>query len=91
MIYAIQILKMLDNRGRRLFIELFNDLSYERFEMGYDAMEDELISDILFNHFGLEIECQSQLEMFTAYILKHQNNLERSVNGICLMSGMKVA
>jgi len=89
MIYMIQILKMLNNRERKIFVKIFNDLSYEIEEMGYECFEEELVSDLLMNHLGLEIEDNSQLRMFTEYVLKHQGRLESSVRGACLLSGMK--
>jgi len=91
MIYVIQILKMLNEEQFKLFTIIFNDLSHEIETLGYDGMEDELMSDLLFNHFGLTMESRDQLKMFTEYILKHQNNLEQSICGIGLILGRDVA
>ena len=91
MIYLIQILNMLNKKEIQLFIELFNDLSYEIEEMGYKGMEQDLISDMLRNHIGLDMECPKQLKMFTDYIMRHQGNLEQSVKGACLYAGIKFA
>ena len=52
MIYFMQLLGMLDTKAdRQLFVNLFSDLSFEIEEMGYEGLEDELIEDILINHF----------------------------------------
>ena len=79
MIYFMQIIKMLNKQQTRLFIGLLDDLSFEIEEMGYEGMEGELINEMLINHLGIEIADDSQLEMFTAYILKHQGKLEDAV------------
>ena len=91
MIIAVQLLKRLDAKYRQLFIDIFNDLSFEIEEMGYKGMETELIADILLDHFWISIDSPMQLQMLTDYILKHQKDLDRSVKGICLMIGTNVA
>lgn len=85
MFYLVQIIKMLNKEQRTLFIGLFDDLSFEIEEMGYEGMEGELINDMLMNHFGIEIYDMNQLDMFTACILKHQGRIENAVRGVCLM------
>jgi len=65
-----------------LFIDLFNDLSYELEDLGYKDFPDELIDDMLFNHFGIEMESESQLELLSACIVRNQgkiDNLSRMV------------
>lgn len=79
MIYLMQILKMLDKNQRQHFVALFSDLNYELDELGYRGNETDLISDMLFNHFGLSIENDKQLQMLTNSILK-KNNLQAAVN-----------
>lgn len=82
MIYLIQILKRLNTSERMLFIELFNDLSYELDELGYKDFPEELIDDMLFNHFGIEMTSESQLELLSACIVRSQgkiDNLSRMV------------
>lgn len=74
MIHFLQLYKMVDNK--KLFINLFNDLSFELDEMGYRDFPEELIQDLLFNHFGLEIEDERQLQRFTGFILKWQSKLQ---------------
>ena len=85
MIYLLQIMKMLNKEQRTLFIGLFDDLSYEIEDLGYEGMESELVNDMLLNHLGIEIEDQMQLQRFTDCILKRQGNMEGTVRGACLM------
>ena len=88
MIHLIQIMKILNKEQRQLFVDLFNDLSFEIEEQGYLGLETDLVSDILFNHFGLEIECNDQLNMFTDCIIKHQYKLDKAVKGACMVGGI---
>ena len=76
MLHLLQIYKMIEDK--KLFINLFNDLSYEIEEMGYTHLEDqmELINEMLDNHFGLFMEDDRQLKMLTQAILKRQGKLE---------------
>jgi hypothetical protein len=73
MIYLMQILKMLDKAQRKQFVALFSDLDYELDELGWRGNETDLINDMLFNHFGLSIEDDSQLQRLTDSILKKGN------------------
>lgn len=75
MIHLLQLYKMLDSVSRKLFIQLFNDLSYEIDDLGYKGMESELIEDLLFNHFAIELEDTRQIERLTKSILRNQNRL----------------
>jgi hypothetical protein len=70
---------MLTNQQTKLFIGLFEDLSFEIEELGYEGNEEELINEMLDNHLGIFLEDDSQLEMFTAYILKHQGDIAGAV------------
>lgn len=70
---------MLDKNQRQHFVALFSDLDYELDELGYRGNETDLISGMLFNHFGLSIENDKQLQMLTNSILK-KNNLQAAVN-----------
>lgn len=79
MIYFMQILKMLNKEQRELFIDLFDDLSFELDDMGYRGHETDLVNEMLDNHLGLFIEDDRQLKSFTEYILKEQNKLEDAV------------
>ena len=81
MIHFMQIIKMLNKEQRNLFINLLDDLSYEIEEMGYTHLEDqmELINEMMDNHFSIFMESDSQLKMFTTYILKNQGKLEGAV------------
>jgi hypothetical protein len=88
MIYFMQILRMLDKKNRQLFIDLMDDLSFEIEELGYEGLEDELISEILLNHLGLEIQCPKQLKWFTEYVLENQGKLESKVKGALLYMGV---
>lgn len=91
MIYLIQLVKMWNKKERELFVALFEDLSFEIDEMGYEGQETELVDEMLHNHLGIEFECNQQLEMITDLILRHQGNIEGIVRGACLYGGMNVA
>ena len=70
MIYLLQILKRLNKKQRQQFLALFSDLDYELEELGWRGNETDLINDMLFNHFGMELEDKNQLQMLTDAILK---------------------
>ncbi len=70
MIYLLQILKMLNKKQQKEFVALFSDLDYELNDLGWKGDETTLINDMLFNHFGLSIEDDFQLQMLTDCILK---------------------
>lgn len=74
MIYLIQLYNMINDK--ELFINLFNDLSYEFEDMGWCDDPETLIEDLLFNHFGLTISDEYQLESITKSIVKYQGKLE---------------
>lgn len=76
MFHLIQLLKMLSTQQRQEFVMLFNDISYELDELGYRDFPEELINDMLFNHCGIEIESQSQLELLSACIVRSQGKLD---------------
>ena len=80
MIYFLQIIKMLNKEQRDLFISLFEDLSFEIDEMGYEGHETELVNEMLDNHLGIFMENDKQLNSFTAYILKNEGKIEEVVN-----------
>ena len=69
MIYLIQLLKMLDRKQRQHFLALFSDLDYELDELGWRGNETDLVNGMLFNHFGLSMEDETQLKMLTEIIL----------------------
>ena len=70
MIYLLQILKRLNKKQRQQFVALFSDLDYELDELGWRGNETDLVNDMLFNHFGMELEDKNQLQMLTDAILK---------------------
>jgi hypothetical protein len=70
MIYLLQILKRLNKKQRQEFVALFSDLDYELDELGWRGNETDLVNDMLFNHFGMELEDKNQLQMLTDAILK---------------------
>lgn len=79
MIFLIQIIKLLKTDNDRIaFIELFNDLSYEIDELGYNHLDDqmELVKDLLENHFYIILEDDKQLKSLTSSIIKNQGRLE---------------
>lgn len=73
MLYLIQLLKMLNKKQQKQFVELFSDLDYELNDMGWKGNETDLINDMLFNHFGMSIDDADQLQMLTNSILKKGN------------------
>jgi hypothetical protein len=78
MIYLLQILKRLNKKQRQYFVAMFSDLDYELDELGWRGDETTLVNDMLFNHFGLEVEDSNQLQMLTDSILK-KGNLESAL------------
>jgi len=91
MIYLIQVMKMLNKKEVKLFVDLFDDLSFEVEECGYQGLEEDLIGEMMTNHFGITFECGNQLNMFTECIMKHQNKLQQAVRGACLYVGKDIA
>lgn len=75
MLYFLQLLARLNKRDQKHFVALFNDLSFEIEELGYRGSEVELIDEMLLNHFGIELESESQLKNLTIFILSHQGEL----------------
>jgi hypothetical protein len=73
MLHLMQIYKLIDNKD--LFIELFNDLSFELDELGYSNFPEMLINEMLDNHFGIYLECDKQLQRITETIIKKQGSL----------------
>ena len=70
---------MLNKKQQKEFVALFSDLDYELNDMGWKGDETTLINDMLFNHFGLSIEDDSQLQRLTDSILK-KGSLEAAHN-----------
>jgi hypothetical protein len=64
-------------QDKKLFISLFNDLSYEIEEMGYIYLDDqmELINEMLDDHFGIYLEDCKQLKKLTETIISKQGKL----------------
>ena len=83
MIYLLQILKRLNKQQRHEFVAMFSDLDYELDEMGWRGNETDLVNDMLFNHFGMELEDKNQLQMLTEAILK-PNSLKSAVKFLTL-------
>ena len=73
MIYLLSILKHLNPAQRKDFMSLFSDLDYELNELGWKGNETDLINDMLFNHFGLSIDDETQLKRLTDSVLKEGN------------------
>lgn len=76
MLFLLQIYKMVEDKT--LFINLFNDLSFEIEELEYDTpeLQMELVNDMLNNNFGLWLEDDFQLKMLTETIMEKQGKLE---------------
>ena len=71
MIHLLQIYKMIQEK--QYFIDLFSDLEFELYDMGWIDDPTTLINDMLFNHFGITIECDRQLEMVTNCIINKKD------------------
>lgn len=84
MMVLMQLLKMLNKTQRKQFLQLFSDLDYELDELGWRGNETDLVNDMLFNHFGLSIEDESQLKRLTEVILKPES-LKSAVNTVNMM------
>lgn len=81
MMVLMQLLKMLNKTQRKQFLSLFSDLDYELDELGWRGNETDLVNDMLFNHFGLTIEDEGQLQRLTEVILKPES-LKAAVNTV---------
>lgn len=68
MIYLLQILTMIEDLD--LFEQIFSDLDFELKELGWEDEPEELINDLLMNHFDLVVEDEDQLLMLTSCLLK---------------------
>lgn len=73
MLRLIQVYKQVEDK--EFFINIFNDLEFELDELGYRDFPEDLMEDLLFNHFGLSFECSKQLAGFTQDVLKKQNKM----------------
>ena len=80
MIHLIQLYKLVDDK--KLFISIFDDISYELEELGFKDFPCELIDDMLFIHFGISLEDENQLERLTNCILKFQGKIGTILKGI---------
>lgn len=76
MIYFIQLLKQVQDKA--MLIAMLDDIQWEVEELGYHA--NDLVNELLLNHFGLEVECPNQLEILTKWILNNQGNIQRRAN-----------
>lgn len=76
MLFLLQIYKMVEDKT--LFINLFNDLSFEIEELEYNTpeLQMDLVNDMLNNNFGLWLEDDFQLRMLTEKIMEKQGKLE---------------
>ena len=70
----LQVIGMINDK--QLFVDVFNDLSFELDEMGYDSCPEVLVNDLLENHFNLSLSCNDQLKAITEIILEKQGKLE---------------
>ena len=70
MIYLIQIFRLLDNNADfDLFESIFSDLDFEIEELGYKHCPEDLIFDLLENHFSITMTDDRQLKRLTDSIL----------------------
>lgn len=74
MLHLMQLFRLIENK--KLFIELFNDLSFELDELGYRDFPSELVNEMLDNHFGIFMEDDKQLQRVTDCILSKQGKLQ---------------
>ena len=91
MLYLIQIINMLSKSDQQRFVTIFHDLSFEIEEMGFKGYETELVKDLLWTHFDLEMASEVQLQWLTTCILRHQKNMDRLVSMVYLGIGTEVA
>ena len=66
MIYLMQILRIVEDLN--LFEAMFEDLDFEIEEMGYSGHEEELVYEMLDNHFGIEMTEEKQIKSLTSCI-----------------------
>jgi len=76
MIYLIQIINMLNKKDKTLFTQIFNDLDYELTTLGYSQFPEDLIEELLSNHFNIQMTDPKQLQILTDAILKYQLKLD---------------
>ena len=74
MLHLMQLFRLIENK--KLFIELFNDLSFELDELGYRDFPSDLVNEMLDNHFGIFMEDDKQLQRVTDCILSKQGKLQ---------------
>lgn len=74
MLLFMQLLNRVQDK--QLFINLFDDLSFELDELGYRDDATMLVDELLLNHFGIELLDDRQLERLTDFILKKQGSLK---------------
>jgi hypothetical protein len=80
---------MLSKKQRKLFIDLFDDLSVEIEECGYEGAEDQLIGQMMSDHLDLFMEDDRQLKMLGDYIMKHQGQIATKVKSSLLYMGVR--
>jgi hypothetical protein len=74
MFYLLQLYRLFkDKKDREYFIKIFSDLEFELDELGYRECPEDLIQDLLINHFGIEVESDRQLKKLTETILKKKD------------------
>lgn len=71
MLHLIQLFNFVEDKD--LFIALFSNLKDEAIALGYDQCITDLVNEMLYNHFDIEIDDQNQLIKITNAILKHND------------------
>ena len=71
MFILLQILQLIPLSEIDHFFDLFSDLEFEIEEMGWDR--EELIRDMLINHFGLELLDDQQLHFLSEIMKKTES------------------
>lgn len=69
-------------KDKELFVDIFDDLSFELHDLGYIDYPEDLIDELLVNHFGISFECPRQLKDFTNDIMRYQGKLSSYLNTI---------
>ena len=67
MIFTMQLLSRIQDLN--LFEMIFSEIHSEVEDLGYEDAPEEYVSDIMMNHFGLELEDENQLLMITKCIM----------------------
>jgi hypothetical protein len=71
MLNLIQLYNRVDDKD--LFIKLFSDFNQDCIEFGYEDDKSELFNEMLYNHFGLELVNDNQLNRVVNSLVNMQS------------------